>query len=210
MVKLSALAILKWNGEQEANLLGMAADLSSYGFFQRTPVRELMTFAARTVAKRTQPGQRQSVQEVRAMRQPAFEQMEAESRFQSTMSYCKFHKLLYDHALQNDFFCHAHNRDGLVGVVFVDKEYPVRSAFCVASKVLDDFMAIHGTKWRAATADSTEANAMLEPALAKYQVLVGWWCPLELNCPGRVSDQVSLPSRYSWPGNWWTPLHSKH
>jgi hypothetical protein len=36
---------------------------------------------------------------------------------------------------QDDFFCHSHNRDGLVGVVFVDKEYPVRSAFCVVNKV---------------------------------------------------------------------------
>lgn len=74
-------------------------------------------------------------------------------------------------APQDDFFCHAHNRDGLVGVVFVDKEYPVRSAFCVVNKVIDDFVAIHGTKWRAATADSSEAEAMLQPALEKYQVL---------------------------------------
>ena len=37
--------------------------------------------------------------------------------------------------MQDDFFCHSHNRDGLVGVVFVDKEYPVRSAFCVVNKV---------------------------------------------------------------------------
>ena len=36
---------------------------------------------------------------------------------------------------QDEFFCHAHNRDGLVGIVFVDKEYPVRSAFCVVNKV---------------------------------------------------------------------------
>jgi synaptobrevin family protein YKT6 len=131
-MKLTGIAILKWNGEAEANSLGMAADVSSYGYFQRGAVKEMMAFVARTVAKRTQPGQRQSVQ-------------------------------------QDDFFCHAHNRDGLVGVVFVDSEYPVRSAFCVVNKVLDDFMAIHGTKWRAATTDSTEAAAMLEPALEKYQ-----------------------------------------
>lgn len=34
-------------------------------------------------------------------------------------------------------------------------------------------MAIHGAKWRAVTADSTEATAMLEPALVKYQVRAG-------------------------------------
>lgn len=132
MVKLTGIGILKWNGDQEATSLGLAADVSNYGYFQRGAVKEMMAFVARTVAKRTQPGQRQSVQ-------------------------------------QDDFFCHAHNRDGLVGVVFVDKEYPVRSAFCVVNKVLDDFLQIHGAKWRAITADSTEATAMLEPALAKYQ-----------------------------------------
>lgn len=132
-MKLTGIAILKWNGnEQEAHNLGLAADLSSYGYFQRGPAQQFMTFAARTIAKRTQPGQRQSVQE-------------------------------------NDFFCHAHNRDGLVGIVFVDKDYPVRSAFCVVGKVLDDFIAINGTRWRSATQDSTEANAQLEPALVKFQ-----------------------------------------
>ena len=40
-------------------------------------------------------------------------------------------------------------------------------------QVIDDFMAIHGAKWRAVTADSTEATAMLEPALVKYQVRAG-------------------------------------
>lgn len=39
------------------------------------------------------------------------------------------------YVLQDEFYCHAHNRDGLVGIVFVDKEYPVRSAFCVVNKV---------------------------------------------------------------------------
>lgn len=47
---------------------------------------------------------------------------------------------------QDDFFCHAHNRDGLVGVVFVDKEYPVRSAFCVVNKVRSDELYL---KWHA-------------------------------------------------------------
>ncbi len=79
------------------------------------------------------------------------------------------HHVLYP---QDDFFCHAHNRDGLVGVVFVDSQYPVRSAFCVVNKAIDDFIAIHGTKWRAATTDSSEAEAMLQPALEKYQVRV--------------------------------------
>lgn len=45
-------------------------------------------------------------------------------------------------ALQDEFYCHAHNRDGLVGIVFVDKEYPVRSAFCVVNKVGPPYIAL--------------------------------------------------------------------
>ena len=64
-MKLTAIILMKWNGEKDANILGVAADLSSFGFFQRGAVKEMMTFVARTVAKRTQPGQRQTVQQVR-------------------------------------------------------------------------------------------------------------------------------------------------
>ena len=61
-MKLTAVAILKWNGESEPLLFGLAADLSTFGFFQRGSVKEMLTFVSRTVAKRTQPGTRQTVQ----------------------------------------------------------------------------------------------------------------------------------------------------
>ena len=58
-MRLTAVAVLRWAGEGEPHLLGFGADLSSFGFFQRGSVREMLTFVARTVAKRTQPGCRQ-------------------------------------------------------------------------------------------------------------------------------------------------------
>eukprot|EP00891_Asterochloris_glomerata_P001380 jgi/Astpho2/1380/Aster-06237 len=60
-MKLTAVAIFKHNGDKEALLLGMASDLSSFGFFQRATVKEFLTFTARQVASRTQVGQRQKV-----------------------------------------------------------------------------------------------------------------------------------------------------
>jgi len=39
-----------------------------------------------------------------------------------------------------------------------------------ATQVIDDFVVIHGDKWRATTADCAEATGLLEPALTKYQV----------------------------------------
>lgn len=44
-------------------MLGFAADLSSFGFFQRGTVKEMMMFVGRTVARKTQIGQRQTVQQ---------------------------------------------------------------------------------------------------------------------------------------------------
>ncbi|KAK9830099.1 hypothetical protein WJX72_009776 [[Myrmecia] bisecta] len=131
-MKLTAVAVLKWNGEQDANLLGLAADLSSFGYFQRSSVKEMITFVARTVAKRTVPGQRQTVQ----------------------------HEV---------YFCHAFNRDGLVGIAFVDQEYPSRSAFCVVNKVLDDFNSSNNGQWKSVQADTEEAQALLEMAIIRYQ-----------------------------------------
>lgn len=51
-------------------------------------------FVARTVARKTQMGQRQTVQ-------------------------------------QEEYYCHVFNNDGLVGVAFVDHDYPARAGFSV-------------------------------------------------------------------------------
>lgn len=55
MVKLTAVQIWKYNGpDKDPFLLGSAADLSSFGFFQRGTVGEMLTFVGRTVARKTQ------------------------------------------------------------------------------------------------------------------------------------------------------------
>ncbi|KAL4436603.1 hypothetical protein ABPG75_003742 [Micractinium tetrahymenae] len=134
MVKLTSVQIWKYNGpDKDPFLLGNAADLSSFGFFQRGTVGEMLTFVGRTVARKTQVGQRQTVQ-------------------------------------QEEYYCHVHNKDGLVGIAFVDADYPARAGFCVVSKVLEDFVLLKGEAWRGATADSpSEADALLQDALQQYQ-----------------------------------------
>lgn len=55
MVKLTAVQLWKYNGpDRDPFLLGNAADLSSFGFFQRGTVGEMLTFVGRTVARKTQ------------------------------------------------------------------------------------------------------------------------------------------------------------
>ena len=124
---------------------------------------------------------------------------------------------------QEEYYCHVFNNDGLVGVAFVDHDYPARAGFSVGggggverwactpsfgdmagiecaeeraagrmvmqgmdeltwrmgcppcaaqvvNKILEDFEAAVGTAWRGATADSSDAMPVLEPALQKYQV----------------------------------------
>jgi len=43
-------------------MLAEAAELGHFNFFQRTTIREMMTFFAKSIVERTAPGQRQTVQ----------------------------------------------------------------------------------------------------------------------------------------------------
>ncbi|PPD96567.1 hypothetical protein GOBAR_DD06380 [Gossypium barbadense] len=62
-MKITALLVLKCMPEgADPIILANACDVSHFGFFQRSSVREFIVFVSRTVAKRTPPGQRQSVQ----------------------------------------------------------------------------------------------------------------------------------------------------
>lgn len=62
-MKLLGIGILRVGTDvPDAVLLVQAVELSSYGFFQRGTVREMITFFNKTIAKRTPFGQRQSVQ----------------------------------------------------------------------------------------------------------------------------------------------------
>jgi synaptobrevin family protein YKT6 len=64
MVKVTSLSLWKWNGDNiEPTCLGKAEDVAEFGYFERGSVREMLTFISRTIVKRTQPGQRQSVEQ---------------------------------------------------------------------------------------------------------------------------------------------------
>ncbi|KZV98015.1 snare-like protein [Exidia glandulosa HHB12029] len=101
-----AILLVPSTGTQ-STLLTSATDLSSFSFYQKGTVGEFLTFFSRTVAERTAPGQRQTVQE-------------------------------------NAYTAHVYNRGGseqLAGVIITDAEYPVRPAFSLLAKVLEEFTA---------------------------------------------------------------------
>ncbi|KAI4377295.1 hypothetical protein MLD38_014950 [Melastoma candidum] len=62
-MKITALLVLKCNPDgSDPIILANASDVSHFGYFQRSSVKEFIVFVGRTVPKRTPPGQRQSVQ----------------------------------------------------------------------------------------------------------------------------------------------------
>ncbi|RHZ49618.1 hypothetical protein Glove_519g20 [Diversispora epigaea] len=61
-MKIYSLTIFSTENDAVVNLAG-EHDLSGFGFFQRNSVQEFLTFFSKTVAERTKPGQRQSVEE---------------------------------------------------------------------------------------------------------------------------------------------------
>ncbi|KAI0507753.1 hypothetical protein KFK09_013881 [Dendrobium nobile] len=69
-MKITAILVIKCSGAGDSSssgsaepvVLANASDVSHFGYFQRSAAKEFILFVARTVAKRTPPSQRQSVQ----------------------------------------------------------------------------------------------------------------------------------------------------
>ncbi|KAF9940301.1 hypothetical protein KVV02_006223 [Mortierella alpina] len=61
-MKIFAIYVVN-NGVKPAKAIVDAKELASFGFFQRSSIAEFMTFMAQTIAEKTQPGQRQSIEE---------------------------------------------------------------------------------------------------------------------------------------------------
>lgn len=140
-MKITAVLVLKASGGASESsssgsadpvILANATDVSSFGFFQRGPAKQFIVFVGRTVAKRTAPGQRQSVQ-------------------------------------HEEYKVHSYNRNGLCALAFMDDHYPVRSAFSLLNKVLDEYQKAFGESWRSVKADSTQPWPYLNDALTKFQ-----------------------------------------
>ncbi|XP_026435349.1 VAMP-like protein YKT61 [Papaver somniferum] len=144
-MKITALLVLNCNGvnpssasssssstEPNPIILANACDVSQFGYFQRTGVREFIVFVGRTLAKRTPPGQRQSVQ-------------------------------------HEEYKVHSYNRNGLCVLGFMDDHYPVRSAFSLLNKVLDEYEKDFADSWKTAKEDATQPWPYLTEALTKFQ-----------------------------------------
>ena len=71
---------------------------------------------------------------------------------------------------QDQYLVHVSNRNGLVAIAVMDKEYPSRSAFCVLGKMCDDYVEkVVGEAWRTVTEDDARGDALLADAIVRYQ-----------------------------------------
>ncbi|KAJ7517838.1 hypothetical protein O6H91_21G041800 [Diphasiastrum complanatum] len=70
---------------------------------------------------------------------------------------------------ENEYVVYCYNRNGLCGLAFTDKHYPMRSAFSVVNKVLDEYQQKFGNTWQNAQSDNNEAWPYLTEALTKFQ-----------------------------------------
>lgn len=130
-MKLFYIGVFKNLDSKKVLELTSVKDVSSFSYFERTPVGQFMSFFAETISGRTTPGQRQSVKE-------------------------------------NNYMGHVYARsEGVAAVVITDQEYPVRVAFSLLNKVLDEYLV----KYQAATIqEATKPNnaSMALPALEQY------------------------------------------
>lgn len=94
-----------------------------------------MAFMAKTVSERTQPTQRQSIQE-------------------------------------NNFTAHVHARpavDGISGVLVSDSEYPVRVAFSLLNKLLEEFlMKVPKSSWQAQAMEIASTGSIPSKAMESF------------------------------------------
>ncbi|KAK9234446.1 Longin-like domain-containing protein [Lipomyces kononenkoae] len=130
-MKLYYIGIFRNSTKPAVELCG-AKELSSFSFFERKSVGEFLTFFGTTVAERTAPGQRQSVEE-------------------------------------NEYIAHTYARtDGIAGVIVADKEYPIRVAYSLLNRLLDQFL----TQFPRGQWSQGEVKLQfpeLESSLLKYQ-----------------------------------------
>lgn len=126
LTPVAVLIFANQPGQQAVPLLS-AWDLNSFSWMQRGTVQDMMAFMAKTVSERTQPTQRQSIQE-------------------------------------NTFTAHVHMRpavDGVSGVLVSDSEYPVRVAYSLLNKLLEEFlMKVPKSSWQAQAAQIAASGAI--------------------------------------------------
>ena len=152
-------------GKEGPVILSSAAELTSFGYFQRSSVKEMFVFFSRTFAKNVKPGQRTSVKHEAYLchmycspggAPDPRAAVELEQPTESRPPPVPFP---------------ARTSAGVTAVCFADAEYPSRVAFGYLSKLCEDFT--QATGGRLASSDEDGCMDAAFPAhpslLAQFQ-----------------------------------------
>ncbi len=123
------------SGAKKTLTLSEEKNLTDFSFFQRTSVGQFMTFFAETIAERTKPSERQSVEE-------------------------------------GNYVGHVYTRsEGISGVLITDKDYPIRPAYTLLNKLVDEYLSTHPqSQWQdLTTANDQSKMDNLQTYITKYQ-----------------------------------------
>ncbi|SCV72688.1 BQ2448_4225 [Microbotryum intermedium] len=140
IISIQILAVEPSRSGIPAVPVAAALNLSSFSFYQRSIISQFMDFFSRTVAERTAPGQRQSVEQESA---------------------------------STAYTAHAYTRasDNLAGIIITDQEYPVRVAFSLINKILDEFTTqVKKEVWEAKARESRHAGKQYLVEFPQLQV----------------------------------------
>ncbi|KAG6494535.1 VAMP-like protein YKT61 isoform X1 [Zingiber officinale] len=162
-MKITALLVLKTSGAGAGDtssssssgasdpvVLANASDVSHFGYFQRSAAKEFILFVSRTVAKRTTPGQRQSVQH---------EEYKVHSYNRNGLCALAF---MDDHYPVRSAF-------SLLNTLLCGSAVNVPVFLPFLNHVLDEYQKTFGESWRAQQTDSTQPWSFLTEALTKFQ-----------------------------------------
>ncbi|KAF6005897.1 palmitoyltransferase [Brettanomyces bruxellensis] len=115
------------SGTKKTLTLSEEKNLTDFSFFQRTSVE--------TIAERTKPSERQSVEE-------------------------------------GNYVGHVYTRsEGISGVLITDKDYPIRPAYTLLNKLVDEYLSTHPqSQWQdLTTANDQSKMDNLQTYITKYQ-----------------------------------------
>ena len=126
-MKIFSIAVVLAAPNKSAVVLCSASDLSSFSFYQRGSITEFLKFFTTTVAERTSQGQRQSIQEG--------------SHTAHVYNRGGAEQLAGAYSLSSPLLAKEELNATLSAVIIADGEYPVRPAFSLLTKILDDFIA---------------------------------------------------------------------
>ena len=138
-------------GKEGPVVLTSAAELSSFGYFQRGSLKEMFLFFSRTFAKNVSPGQRTSVKHEGYL----CHLYASPSGARSLAAHAAWHMPDPSQPLLPPPLLPL----GITAVCFADAEYPSRVAFGYLSKLCEDFTQATGGRLASSSEDGCMDSA---------------------------------------------------